>query len=194
MIRSLLPKKPSDTTAPSGQHKTLKDIRWLDPLRILFEKDIACALLTNATLYAVYYSVLTSFASDFKAAYNLSTLRLGIYYLPNGIGCIIASFGGRYVLDRDFKIVAEDLAKNAQTEEQRSIPKSRKDIRDLTHFPIEHARMRSLPIAMAVFTATTLIYGWTTQYKVHVAVPLIATFFNGLSIMLVFSIFGTLAV
>lgn len=74
------------------------------------------------------------------------------------------------------------------------IPKRRQDIRDLTYFPIERARMRSMPILFAVFGATTFAYGWLVHYRVHLAAPLVFTFFNGFSIMLMFNAVGMLAV
>ena len=142
----------------------------------------------------MYYCILTSFASDFKRVYRLSTLDLGLCYIAGGVGCIAGAPVSRYILDRDFRLTAEHLAANAKTEEERAIPKSRKDIRSLEHFPIEHARLRSMPFLLPIFAACTLLYGWSTQYKVHISVPLIATFIIGVVIMNVFTACGTLAV
>jgi len=196
-LMSVLRKSTPPPTADSSElppKQTLKDVDLLGPIRILVEKDIACLLGFNSIVYGIYYSLLTSMSSEFQDGYGLTTLQTGLCFLPNGLGCMLASVLARQVFDRDFRIVAAHLAANAKTFEEKQIPKRRQDIRDLTYFPIEKARMRSLPFFFVIFGATSFTYGWLVQYRVHLAVPLVVTFFNGFAIMLLFNAVGLLAV
>ncbi|CAD6573957.1 MAG: hypothetical protein CYPHOPRED_005242 [Cyphobasidiales sp. Tagirdzhanova-0007] len=176
------------------KRKSMRDVDFLASFKILLEKDIICLMTYGGILYAVWYGLLTSLASDFKATYNLSTVQLGLCFLPNGIGCIIGMIACRRIMDRDFKIVASQTASKEGTEQESLVPKSRAGIRDLENFPIEHARLRSVPIVFFLFTTSLLIYGWTLQYQVHISVPLTASFVNGAVFMIIINGVGTLAV
>lgn len=77
---------------------------------------LRCSVYTYS--YAAWYALLTSLASDFKATYHLSTVQVGLCFLPNGIGCIIGMFACRRIMDRDFKIAASQMAEKEGTEQE----------------------------------------------------------------------------
>ncbi|KAL8938443.1 MAG: hypothetical protein Q9216_003894 [Gyalolechia sp. 2 TL-2023] len=84
---------------PEGKHTESKLIRprFQAPnpfasLRIIFRRDTALILLTNAIFYVNYSCVQASLSTLFMDIYGLDALQVGLTYLPYGIACGIASF------------------------------------------------------------------------------------------------------
>lgn len=126
----------------------------------------------------------TSIPPLFSAHYNLSTLHIGLTYLALGCGTMIGSIGWGKLLDRDWKIV-----------EQRHIEKGYKkpsNPLDLLQFPVEYARSRSVWWPMAAFWVASAGYGWTVQYNVNLAVPLIFQAVIGCTTVCIMSSFQAL--
>lgn len=61
-------------------------------LRIVFHRDTAFVLLTNAIFYVNYSCVQASLSTLLMDIYGLDALQVGLTYLPYGIACGIASF------------------------------------------------------------------------------------------------------
>ena len=58
----------------------------------------------------------------------------------------------------------------------------------MTRFPIEKARIRSIWYFIALSIASTIVYGWTVEHRIHLSVPLIMQFLCGLSTTGVFNV------
>ncbi|KAL8940268.1 MAG: hypothetical protein Q9211_002366 [Gyalolechia sp. 1 TL-2023] len=90
---------------PKSNHTTSRPIRprFQAPnpiacLRIVFHKDTALVLVTNAIFYVNYSCVQASLSTLLMDIYGLDALQVGLTYLPYGIACGIASFlVGQYV-------------------------------------------------------------------------------------------------
>ncbi|KAI4124109.1 MAG: hypothetical protein LQ338_004981 [Usnochroma carphineum] len=65
---------------------------------------------------------------------------------------------------------------------------------DLTKFPIEKARLRSIWYYVSISTMCTTGYGWTLETRTHLAAPLILLFICGLSVTGTFNVCNTLIV
>jgi hypothetical protein len=46
-------------------------------------------------------------------------------------------------------------------------------------FPLERVRLRTLWLWAGMEIVASLVFGWTTEHRVHVSVPIIGTFFLG---------------
>ena len=75
------------------------------------------------------------------------------------------------IIDRDYKKTAASIGF--------TVDKVRGD--DLTNFPIEVARLRSVFYFLFVVVASTAGYGWAIQSRTHLSVPLIMQFLCGLA-------------
>ena len=76
---------------------------------------------------------------------------------------------GRF-LDRDYAAIKNIMIKKAQSDPEK------RDVKDVTkdeNFPIEMARLRTMPIYVAAFVACTIGYGWCLKARVSLAGPLI---------------------
>jgi MFS family permease len=62
-------------------------------LYIIFYKDTASILLTNAIFYMIYCCIQASLSSSFISIYHYQELEAGLIYLPFGFGCALASYG-----------------------------------------------------------------------------------------------------
>ncbi|GJN90279.1 hypothetical protein Rhopal_003285-T1 [Rhodotorula paludigena] len=188
--------------AAKPPQKGWKNVRPFAPLKMFREKDVVCVLVFNAITYTLFYTVTTSTGSVFKDTYGLNETELGLCFLANGVGCLLATFTGGPRMTADYKHVRQQverkkLAEGISLEEQKRQQKGQ-DQNDLSAFPIEKARLRSMPVNAAYFffllVAATIVYGWVVDRGVHISVPLIMQFIIGLSVTSVFNIVGTLLV
>ncbi|GAA5998425.1 MFS transporter [Rhodotorula paludigena] len=184
--------------AAKPPQKGWKDVRPFAPLKMFREKDVVCVLVFNAVTYTLFYTVTTSTGSVFKDTYGLNETELGLCFLANGVGCLLATFTGGPRMTADYKHVRQQverkkLAEGISLEEQKRQQKGQ-DQNDLSAFPIEKARLRSMPYFFFLLVAATIVYGWVVDRGVHISVPLIMQFIIGLSVTSVFNIVGTLLV
>ncbi|GAA5994443.1 hypothetical protein JCM5350_007036 [Sporobolomyces pararoseus] len=178
--------------------KTLRDVRPFDPLKMFREKDVLALLTFNSATYSLFYAVTASTGTVFKDVYNLTETQLGLCYLANGIGCLAAAIINSRRSTYDYKYVERrekekrEQAKEAgvAVEEEEKV----KDLNDVSRFPIERARLRSLPYYFAALMCTCNTYGWLVNYGVHLSAPLIMQFFIGLTVTSMFNMAQTLMV
>lgn len=83
-------------------------------------------------------------------------------YSPLGLGSCVGAFVNGKVVDWNYKHIARALG----------VSVDRKNGDDLTHFPIERARLQIVFPAMALGCAAFIPYGWALQQHTSLAVPL----------------------
>ncbi|KPV74288.1 uncharacterized protein RHOBADRAFT_66576 [Rhodotorula graminis WP1] len=177
--------------------KGWKDVKPFAPLKMFLEKDVFLVLTFNAVCYTLFYCVTTSTGTVFQTTYSLNESELGLCFLANGIGCLLATFVNGPRLTADYKHVArrveqKRLEEGVSIEEQEK--ERKKDQNDLSHFPIEHARLRSMPYFFVGLISSTIVYGWVVDEGVHLSVPLIMQFIVGLTVTSVMNSVNTLLV
>ncbi|KAI1426089.1 MFS general substrate transporter [Xylaria sp. FL1777] len=140
------------------------------PFRILFSKQAAPIIIFLGIYYAVWQMTITAMSTLFRSNYGLTETQIGLTYIANGVGSIIGTLITGKILDADFRRVKSKHESQA----------GHSDVNKAT-FPIEKARLRLVPIFAGLECASVLIFGWTIQYshRVHIAVPIITTFFTG---------------
>ncbi|GAA5856146.1 hypothetical protein JCM9279_004925 [Rhodotorula babjevae] len=173
------------------------DVKPFAPLKMFLETDVFFVLTFNAICYSLFYCVTTSTGTLFQTTYNLNESELGLCFLANGVGCLLATFVNGPRLTADYKHVARQVEQK-RLEEGVSIEQQeqerKKDQNDLSTFPIEHARLRSLPYFFFGLVASTIVYGWVVDKGVHLSVPLIMQFIVGLTVTSVMNGVNTLLV
>ncbi|KAN0110659.1 chloramphenicol resistance protein [Hyaloscypha variabilis] len=156
----------------------------LTALKILFEKDVALIMYANGVFYLNYQCQQASLSTIFIRVYHLNTLEAGLCYLPYGIACTIASFLTGLIIDRDYQKTAAAAGF--------TINKTKGD--DLSDFPIEKARLRSIWYFMGLSMACTVGYGWSVERRTNMAVPLILQFLCGITVTGTFNVLRTLTI
>ncbi|KAL5049330.1 hypothetical protein BDW71DRAFT_159519 [Aspergillus fruticulosus] len=162
-------------------------LQFPNPIRtlsIVFQKDIAIILIANAILFAGFYDVTASIPSIYDELYGLNDLQIGLCYVPFGLGATVASIATGKLLDFNYRRLAKQL--NVSLQETRA--------RNLTHFPIEKARLQvALPL-LTLGTFTVIAFGWCLNYGVHLAAPTTILFFMGVTLTGAFNTVSTLLV
>lgn len=169
--------------------KGWKDVQPFAPLKMFREKDVFLVLTFNAVCYtcvsrfgvcarqptspsltarSLFYCVTTSTGTVFQTTYNLSESELGLCFLANGVGCLLATFINGPRLTADYKHVARQveqkrLAEGVSLEEQEK--QRKRDQNDLSTFPIEHARLRSMRASPPVDYRLTCRSLWLTERR-----------------------------
>ncbi|KAF1358463.1 MFS general substrate transporter [Lizonia empirigonia] len=133
------------------------------------------ASITFGSLYILNISVQATFSTQ---PYGFSTLVVGLLYIPNSAGYLLASlFGGRWIDN----IMHREARKAGRYDEKGKLVLRPED------------RMRENAWIAAILWPGALIwYGWTAEKGVVWIVPMIANFFFGVGSMLIFSLVSTM--
>ncbi|KAI1160479.1 chloramphenicol resistance protein [Nemania serpens] len=156
----------------------------LNTLKVLRHKDMAMILFYNATLFVAFSTVTATLATQLQQIYGYDELTLGLLYLPIGGSTTIASIGGGFIADWNFRRIARKLG----------VKVDRKRGNDMAKFPVEKARIQLIFPLIFVGTGALIGYGWALERQVGVAVPLVLSFFIGLCVTWPFQILNLLIV
>ncbi len=161
-------------------------------------------LVFNGVVYAVFYGVTASLSSLFTEIYPfLNQTKIGLCFLAVGGGASCGTVSSGWLLDKEYQAVKRDLVKKAMIQRaeaeklanppsskandtEHSTENTRKNIiMEVTkeeNFPIERARLRTVPFLLIVYAACVIAYGWCLQRKVALAGPLVLQFFSELNL------------
>ncbi|GJC79020.1 itaconate transport protein [Colletotrichum liriopes] len=89
------------------KRKEVTLMTFVEPLRLLVQKDILINLVFGGVVYTVWSMVTSSTSGLFKHRFNLSELEIGLAFLPNGFGTIIGSAIAGKLMTRDYLSVEE---------------------------------------------------------------------------------------
>ena len=134
---------------------------FLDPLKIILNLRYPAVLLTvwlASITFGCLYALNISLESTFsKPPYNFSTVIVGLTYIPNSIGYILASLlGGRWT----DKIMAREARKAGRYDEKGK----------LVYRPEDRMRENAW-IAIFLYPGALIWYGWTAEKKVFWIIP-----------------------
>ncbi|KAI1653564.1 MFS general substrate transporter [Daldinia decipiens] len=170
---------------PTGQVKQKLQLpNPFNTLTIVGNKDMAMILFYNASLYIGFMIVTSTLASQFADIYHYNDIQLGLCYLPIGGATTVSSICNGYMIDWNFRRIAKKLGVNID----------RKRGNDLKGFPIEKARLQLVYPLVIIGALVYIGFGWALHYEVHVAVPLVLSFFIGICVTGPFQIINVLIV
>ncbi|KAK9361122.1 hypothetical protein V1504DRAFT_433184 [Lipomyces starkeyi] len=130
--------------AAKKQRKAANPLRCLT---IISQKDVCIVLVANGLIYTGFYCVTVGFSSQLATVYNLTTLKIGLCFLPYGAGCTIGSIVIGRLLDYEFR----KFARNSGYGDGRNV-------RQNPDFPLERARLSMVWYLVAVTAADTLVF------------------------------------
>ncbi|KAG6832159.1 hypothetical protein H0H92_004890 [Tricholoma furcatifolium] len=144
-----------------------------NPLRLLGHVDIIVLLVLNAIATAVYNAFTATISTLLASAYPfLSETEIGLCFLGIGGGMLVGGVGNGKMLDWEYRRL---LNKVKGTEEPTTDQPKEKPAKQTVpeDFPIEKARLRLLPLLVALLVVCSCGYGWCIQRQVNLAGPLI---------------------
>ncbi|KAL9109568.1 MAG: hypothetical protein Q9227_005748 [Pyrenula ochraceoflavens] len=155
-----------------GVDRPKPNIRFPNPLATLIlmgNLEAFLVLIGTALPAACLYAVLTGIPSIFSDTYHLSTVIIGLVYLPFGAGSFCAALVIGKFIDWSYRRHAKRLG----------FPVVRNKATDLRDFPLELARLeQAIPVQIA--TGVVIIaYGWAIDANAHLSVPLILLAIDG---------------
>ncbi|KAI0158134.1 chloramphenicol resistance protein [Xylariaceae sp. FL1272] len=156
----------------------------LSSFGILLYKDSFVVLLVSGVFYLTYYCVQASITNIFEEIYSYNESVIGACYLSIGAGVIIGGYANGRLMNYNYKHKARDIG--------HTIDKVRGD--DMSKFPIEQARTRSMALLNGAHVTILVVYGWLLQKRVHVSGPLILQFALGALETCIVQTFNTLLV
>ncbi|KAI2635974.1 MFS general substrate transporter [Xylaria nigripes] len=163
---------------PQTARKTRIDIAG--PIRILFSKQSVSITIFAAVYYAVWQMSITAVSVLFQERYNLDVTQIGLSFIANGAGSIIGTLITGRLLDIDYvRVKAKHESALAQRVSQPGSESSQQTRLDNVDFPLEKARLRLLPLLALLQCASVITFGWTIDFRVHIAVPIVTTFVTG---------------
>lgn len=164
--------------------RKVKMMNFLDAVRLIFFKDASLTLIVHGLNYMADYSIQAATPSAYETIYRFNELHIGLSYLPRGAGIIVGSYANGKLMDRNYELTAHQIGDTLDTERTG----------DIAHFPIEKARTRSLLPILSAQMASIVGFGWALHQHVHVSVPLVLQFFQGLLNTAVYTSTNTLLV
>ncbi|KAK1989215.1 major facilitator superfamily transporter [Colletotrichum cereale] len=191
-----LKKEPSYLEDPEEPYKR-KEVTlmtFVEPLRLMIQKDIVVNLVFGGVVYTVWSMVTSSTTVLFKQRFNLSDLEIGLAFLPNGLGTIIGSAVAGKLMTRDYRSAEEAYKASHKCETSENFAGGNLP----ADFPIERARLRRLPWISLSFVAATAGYGMSlnftslTSQRGWIALPLVLQFLIAATSNAVFALNQTL--
>ncbi|PYH46792.1 MFS transporter [Aspergillus saccharolyticus JOP 1030-1] len=154
----------------------------LDPLKIILYLryppvllTVYYASITFGSLYVLNVSVEHTFGGS---PYNFSTIIVGLLYIPNSLGYVVAStFGGRWM-----DSIMQREAKKAHRYDENG---------KLIYHPEDRMRENAW-LGAFLYPAGLIWYGWCADRGVFWLAPMIANFFFGVGSMLIFGMATTM--
>jgi hypothetical protein len=169
IYRPLIPiikRSPVEQTSTEERPATRS---FVNPLRLFTYPDVILLLIFIGVNFAVYTCITATISTLFKETYpSLSDSEIGLCFLASGGGMIIGSTIVGKFLDRDYRAIKNQMIAKAQADQV-----APENVMNEESFPIEKARLRTLPLYVAIYAGSTIGYGWCLQSKVHIAGPLI---------------------
>ncbi|KAI0508846.1 major facilitator superfamily domain-containing protein [Xylaria bambusicola] len=167
-----------------GQSSRIQRPNLARTLFILFEKEMFLLLMYSSLIYAGFYAVSTAIPAQFASLYGFSGLKIGLIYIPLGVGSIVAVFVMGKLANWNYRRICKKL----------NIPYDKSRQQNMAGFPIEQARLQiSLPF-LALFTLVLIGFGWAVQYKAHLAVEIVLLFLQGVTLVAFSNLLSTLIV
>jgi hypothetical protein len=150
------------TSSQDGTEGTRR--RFANPFLLFMYPDVTITLIFTGIVYAVNYTITATISLSFADAYPyLTETDLGLCYLSTGGGMIVGSTLTGQLLDHEYHVVKDNIMREHQNDLEGT----------KFNFPIEIARLRTMPIHLGVFTACIIAWGWCLEKKVSIAAPLV---------------------
>ncbi|KAA8917398.1 hypothetical protein TRICI_000421 [Trichomonascus ciferrii] len=148
-----------------------KRVNVLGPSRILANKFAAPIVVFLAVYYAVWQMSVTAMSSLFESRYGFGETHIGLTFIANGVGSMGGTLITGKILDIDYRRIKNKFQSDVENGGNNEITEE--------NFPLEKARLRLVPVFSILQCISLIVFGWTIQYRVHIAVPIITTFITG---------------
>ncbi|OGM48973.1 hypothetical protein ABOM_003134 [Aspergillus bombycis] len=134
---------------------------------ILKEKDALILIVYTSLVYSGISALWATTGNHFDKLYGLSTLQVGLAFLPYGIAGGIGSIVSGKLIDVNYRRISRLRAKNEEN------PTAEAKETQGAEFPFEVARLQVAAPFMLLVAAAYIAYGWVLQNQLPLVVPLV---------------------
>lgn len=156
----------------------------LPTFRIVLQKESAAILLYNGLFFTGMMVVISAIPTLYGETYGLDEIKIGLCYLSNGSGSLVASLTMGHVVDWNFRRHSKRLG----------ITPGKGGRKDLHNFPIERVRLQVVLPGHLLGILGLIAFGWTVKFRVHLAAPEVALFVLGFGTSTAFNISNALLI
>ena len=147
----------ADETVVETQKRRTRIPNPLSSVRLIFYKDSALILSITGVFYMIYYCLQASIAVLFRAKYpQFSDATVGACYLSIGCGVVVGGYLNGRLMNRNYAVTAAEMGQEVVD----------KNNNDLSKFPIEQARLRSMVLLQLLHLGPLVAYGWMMEKDV----------------------------
>ncbi|KAF4626811.1 hypothetical protein G7Y89_g11352 [Cudoniella acicularis] len=145
---------------------------FIEPLHWLSHMNVLGSILFGAIAFATSVVVISTTALFLESYYRLSTILVGVAFLPSGAGSVLSFFLISYLLEHDYEIFESRYKIEHNIKEDSNL-----SFKNNSDFPIERARLRNIWWITLLFIGATVGYGFSLSSQ-HIAIPLLLQFFT----------------
>lgn len=113
-------------------HKKIAIPNPWSSLKLLLQRPIGLILMVNGLVFGSYYAVTSGIPAQFEALYGLDDLRIGLCFIPAGLGSLLSATANGLLVDWNYKRALTRTGQQVHVNYKHNI---------LT-FPIERARLQ----------------------------------------------------
>ena len=145
---------------------------FANPLLLFLYPDVTLVLLFNGLVYSEFYAITATISTLFQTTYpSLNQTDIGLCFLAIGGGMLVGGVVTGRLLDADYQRIKKTTLQKLERNPDKKL--LAEDVTKDEHFPIEYARLRTMPVYFAIYVVAAIGYGWCLQAKVSLAGPLV---------------------
>jgi hypothetical protein len=123
------------------QKKEKPPVNFRAPIQIIIGLEVSYIILFLGIYYTGWQMVITAMSTLFKHTYGLTDMQTGLTFISNGVGCVIGTLTTGKFLDVDYRRFRSHYHDTPE------------------HFPLEHARLRTMWFWSSLACASVLVFG-----------------------------------
>ncbi|RSH92528.1 hypothetical protein EHS25_008944 [Saitozyma podzolica] len=154
-----------ETTFPVPEKKPYKPFA---SFQMLAYPEILLILVFGSCAFMCMFASLTILSSVLADNYGYDDVKIGLCYLPQGLGSMVIGMWGGRLHDWQFARI------------KRRLDFRPRHARDLEGYPIEKCRLAFVPLYIPLYLASVVGYGWMLDKTVNIAGPLVMSFAIGM--------------
>ncbi|KAJ0427148.1 major facilitator superfamily domain-containing protein [Aspergillus carlsbadensis] len=190
----------SSSPASGDSEKKRTTYNPFSPLCILFHLPAALLLLSNALVFASYYTVMAGIPSLFKEIYGLSELGIGLAFIPAGLGSLASAMFNGVLVDWNYRRVRRGFERNCgrgesdfDGEENLKTEVEAETGEEMV-FPVERARLQIGGPMTFLCTIPLLLYALLLPQTPPLPVSLVLIFLISFTITASYNVINVLLV
>lgn len=156
---------------PRTRSRFLQCPNFLASFVYLLQMDVLVTLVYGGLLYSCHYAYLVSATRLLNDHYGLTTIQIGLCFIPQGVGSVLGSHIVGKLLNWSFGKAVQRYEENHQAAivDRTQIP---------LDFPIYRTRLRIIGPCFLVAQCITVGYGWLFHVNAPLVIPIIFQFIS----------------